>query len=165
MAIEFGELAGFSLDLEGIHRFQRNRYPYLLIDYVDEVVPGEYARGYKDLAEDTWFFDVHWPGDPNMPGMLQIEALVQMAALSVLTLDQYRGEVVYLTEVKNARFSQKVVPGDRLYLDTRLTSFRRGIGKCSGKGSVTGTKVCQADFGIILPSVVSKYTDAKQDRR
>ena len=72
------------LDKKGICEYQQNRDPYLLIDFASEVIPGKSAKGYKDLKRDEWFFKVHWEGDPNMPGMLQIEALVQMAALSIL---------------------------------------------------------------------------------
>ena len=56
------------LNLKQICEYQQNRDPYLMIDYVEEVVPGKFANGYKDLNED-WFFKVHWPKDPNMPGM------------------------------------------------------------------------------------------------
>ena len=83
---------GFSLDIKGIYDYQKNRPPYLLIDYVNEVIPGKSANGYKNLKEDEWFFKVHWPGDPNMPGLLQIEALVQMCALTILTLDGNKGK-------------------------------------------------------------------------
>ncbi|MDB3945450.1 beta-hydroxyacyl-ACP dehydratase [Gammaproteobacteria bacterium] len=155
---------GFSLTLDGIHRFQKNREPYLLIDYVEEVVPGATARGHVDLVEDMWFFAVHWPDDPNMPGLLQIESLVQMAALTILTLPGHRGEVVYLTQVSKAKFSRKVIPGDRLQLDTELVSFRRGIGKCIGRGSVLGEKACRAEFSIVVPSVVSEYATARMMR-
>ena len=70
-----------SLDKSGIHEYQQNRAPYLMIDYATEVIPGVSAKGYKDLKDDEWFFKVHWKNDPNMPGMLQIESLVQMSAL------------------------------------------------------------------------------------
>ena len=80
---------GFSLDRAGIHRYQKNRAPYLLIDHVEKVVPGVSADGYLDLKADMRFFPVHWAGDPNMPGLLQIESLVQMAALTLLTLPSY----------------------------------------------------------------------------
>ena len=89
--IQFQIMKGFQLNLKGIHEYQRNRHPYLMIDFVEEVIPGESAKGYKDLKKDEWFFKVHWEGDPNMPGMLQIEALVQLCALSILTLDGNKG--------------------------------------------------------------------------
>ena len=115
------------LDLKGIHEYQQNRHPYLFIDYVDEVVPGKIANGFKDLKDD-WFFKVHWPSDPNMPGMLQVEALVQMAALTILTMPNNIGKIVYLTSANKLSFKKKIVPGDRLYLKTQLHSWKRGVG-------------------------------------
>ena len=68
------------LNKKKILEVQKNRHPYLLIDYASKVIPGKLADGYKLLKKNEWFFKVHWPGDPNMPGMLQVEALVQMAS-------------------------------------------------------------------------------------
>ena len=82
------------LDKKMICEYQQNRDPYLFIDYATEIVPGKSAKGYKVLNEDEWFFKVHWPNDPNMPGMLQIEALVQMSALSILTLPGNKGKII-----------------------------------------------------------------------
>ena len=97
----------FSLDKKGIYEYQQNREPYLLIDYASEIIPGVSAIGYKDLKNDEWFFKVHWPSDHNMPGMLQIEALVQMCALSILSLPGNKGKVVYLTSANNIKFRKK----------------------------------------------------------
>ena len=107
------------LNLKKIKEYQKNRAPYLMIDHVDEVIPGVSAKGYKDLKDD-WFFKVHWPSDPNMPGMLQIEALVQTAALTVLTLPGNKGKIVYLVSANNLIFKKKIVPGDRLKIITKL---------------------------------------------
>ena len=84
------------LNKKEILEYQQNRPPYLMIDFVDEVIPGKSAKGYKDLTKNEWFFKVHWPEDPNMPGMLQIESLVQMCALSLLTMPGNKGKLVYL---------------------------------------------------------------------
>jgi len=143
----------FSLDLEGIKKFQQNREPYLMIDYVDEVIPGVSANGYKDLKDD-WFFKVHWPKDPNMPGMLQIETLVQMAALTVLTLQGNEGKTVYLISANNLFFKKKIIPGDRLIIKTKLNFWKRGIGKCSGEGYIKEDLACKADFNIAMPDLI-----------
>ena len=74
------------LDYNGIHEYQKNSYPYLMIDYAEKIVPGKSAKGYKNLTANDWFFKCHFPGQPSMPGMLQVEAIVQMFALSILTL-------------------------------------------------------------------------------
>lgn len=145
------------LDKKGIQEYQRNRHPYLMIDFVEEVIPGVSAKGYKDLTEKDWFFECHWPGDPNMPGMLQIEALVQMCALTVLTLPGNKGKVVYLTSANNIKLSRKIVAGDRLEIETKLLSWKRGIGSCSGTGSVNGEIACRADFTFVMPDVLKAY--------
>ena len=155
------EATGFSLDRAGIQEFQQNRDPYLMVDYADRIIPGVSATGYKDLRKDEWFFKVHWPGDPNMPGMLQIEALVQMGALSVLTLQGNKGKLVYLVDVEKAKFLRKVVPGDRLSIETELISFKRGVGRCFGKGLVEDRPACSAEFKFLLPHIVSEYRVVK----
>ena len=144
------------LDLKEIHEYQQNRDPYLLIDYVDEVIPGKIANGFKDLKDD-WFFKVHWPSDPNMPGMLQVEAMIQMAALTILTMPNNKGEIVYLTSANKLLFKKKIVPGDRLYLKTQLHSWKRGIAKCSGKGTINNKLACSAEFTLILPEKIKDF--------
>ena len=103
------------LNKEQILEYQQNRPPYLMIDFAEEVIPGKSAKGYKDFKEDEWFFKVHWPRDPNVPGMLQIEALVQMSALSILSLPGNKGKVMYLTSANNIRFIKK---NPRIHIDT-----------------------------------------------
>ena len=146
-----------SLDLNGIKEYQQNREPYLLIDFADEVIPGKSSKGYKDLSVDEWFFKVHWPNDPNMPGMLQIEALVQMCALSILSLPGNKGKIVYLTSANNLKFIKKIVPNTRLHLETKIKNFKRGMASCEGVGIVKNQIVCKADFNLILPEEIKKY--------
>ena len=145
------------LDWDGICAYQQNRPPYLMIDAAHEVVPGISAKGHRLLREDEWFFSVHFPDDPNMPGMLQIEALVQMAALTVLSLPGNPGKVVYITRANNIKLSRKIIPGDRLEIETHLHSWKRGIGRCSGKGTVNGDTACEADFNIVMPSILDQF--------
>ena len=146
------------LSKKEILEYQQNRDPYLMIDYVEEVIPGKLARGYKELKLDEWFFKVHWPSDPNMPGMLQIESLVQMAALSILTLPGNRGKIMYLVSANKLKFVKKILPGDRLNIDTKIKNYKRGMATCEGKGSVKGLTVCQAEFNLILPEEIKNYS-------
>ena len=145
------------LDINGIKAYQQNREPYLMIDHADEVIPGKSAIGYKDLKNDEWFFKVHWPNDPNMPGMLQIEAMVQMCALSILTLPGNKGKVVYLSSANKLRFLKKIIPSSRQYLKTNIKSFKRGIAVCEGTGHIKNDIVCKAEFNLILPEELDKY--------
>lgn len=145
------------LDIEGIHAYQQNRYPYLLVDVAEEVVPGESARGYKNLTGNDWWFEVHFPGDPSMPGALQFEAIAQLGALMVTTLPGNKGKVVYLTSANNLKFLKKIIPGDRLDMETELLSWKRGLGNCKGVGYVKGEKVCSLDFKIVMPHILEEF--------
>ena len=146
-----------SLNKDEICEYQQNRDPYLMIDFATEVAPGKSAKGYKDLSEKEWFFKVHWPNDPNMPGMLQIEALIQMCALSILCLPGNKGKVMYLTSANNLKFIKKILPGSRLYIETKVRSFKRGLAICEGVGLVEKKIVCKAEFNLILPEEIKKY--------
>ena len=145
------------LNKEQILEYQQNRPPYLMIDFAEEVVPGKSAKGYKDFKEDEWFFKVHWPRDPNVPGMLQIEALIQMSALSILSLPGNKGKVMYLTSANNIKFIKKIIPNKRLYIETKVKSFKRGLAVCEGLGLIEKQIACKAEFNLILPEEIKKY--------
>jgi 3-hydroxyacyl-[acyl-carrier-protein] dehydratase len=145
------------LNKEQILEYQQNRPPYLMIDFAEEVVPGKSAKGYKDFREDEWFFKVHWAGDPNVPGMLQVEALVQMSALSILSLPGNKGKVMYLTTANNIKFIKKIIPNKRLYIETKVKSFKRGLAICEGLGLIEKQIACKAEFNLILPEEIKKY--------
>ena len=150
-------MKALNLDKKEIYEYQQNREPYLMIDHATEVIPGVSAKGYKDFKSDEWFFKVHWKNDPNVPGMLQIEALVQMSALSILSLPGNKGKVVYLTSANNLKFIKKITPNSRLYIDTKIKSFKRGMAFCEGQGLIEKNIACKADFSLILPEEIKKY--------
>jgi 3-hydroxyacyl-[acyl-carrier-protein] dehydratase len=146
------------LNKDEILEYQQNREPYLLIDYVEKVEPGVSAKGYVDINKSkNWILDVHWPNDKNFPGMLQIESLIQMGALILLTLPGNKGKVVYVISANNLSFKRKVLPGDRLLLYTKLISFKRGIADIESVGKIDDQTVCKANFKIVLPDVAIKY--------
>ena len=145
------------VDKKKILEYQQNRDPYLLIDHATEVLPGKSAKGYKILKSDEWFFKVHWPKDPNMPGMLQVEALVQMCALAILTLPNNKGKIVYLVKANNLKFIKKIVPKTKFEINTKILSFKRGMAHCEGLGSIDQEIACKADFTLILPDEIKSY--------
>ena len=132
-----------------------------MIDAADEVIPGVSAKGYKDLSWDDWWFKVHWPDDPNMPGMLQIEALVQMSSLAILTLPGNKGKKLYLTNVDKIKFKKKIIPNDKLFLDTKIVKFNRGFAKCKGEGYVNDELACEAEFNLIMPDEIKQFNIKK----
>ncbi len=145
------------LDNKDILAYQKNRFPYLMIDVAEEVIPGKSAKGFKNLTANDWFFKCHFPGDPNMPGLLQIEAIVQLSALTILTLPGNKGKVMYLSKVSNSKFKKKVIIGDRLDLYSEVISYKRGIAKFQGKAMVNEYKICEVDFELVLPEEVDKF--------
>ena len=124
------------LNRKQIIKIQKNRDPYLLIDYATKVVPGKSVEGYKILKKNEWFFKVHWEGDPNMPGMLQVEAMVQMSSLIIFTLPNMSGKILYLTNSNNIKFFKKIIPGDKLKIFSKLVSDKRGLYKFESEGYV-----------------------------
>ena len=145
-----------SLDAEELQRFQPNRFPFLMIDRVTEVVPGRYAKGYKNLTNNEWFFPIHFVGNPNMPGVLQLEALAQLLTVAITTLPDLQGEVTHGLQHK-VRFRREVKPGDKLELEVIVNSWQRGI--CHGEGNayVNGTKVCDANMVITVPKILEQH--------
>ncbi|MDB9742880.1 beta-hydroxyacyl-ACP dehydratase [Pelagibacteraceae bacterium] len=141
------------LNRKQIIKIQKNRDPYLLIDYATKVVPGKSVEGYKILKKNEWFFKVHWEGDPNMPGMLQVEAMVQMSSLIIFTLPNMSGKILYLTNSNNIKFFKKIIPGDKLKIFSKLVSDKRGLYKFESEAYVKKKIACKAEFTLILPGL------------
>jgi 3-hydroxyacyl-[acyl-carrier-protein] dehydratase len=146
----------FSLDAVQLQRFQPNRFPFLMIDYVNEIVPGKFARGFKNLTLNEWYFPLHFPGAPNMPGALQLEALAQMLTVAITTLPGLEGKVTHALQ-HTVRFRREVKPGDRLDIDTTVISWSRGVAKGKGVGSVAGQVACEAEMLITIPDILEQY--------
>ena len=116
------------LGIKEIQEIIPHRHPFLLVDCIEELIPGEKAVGYKCVSFDEYFFRGHFPGEPVMPGVLIIEALAQTGAVAILSLEELKGKVAYFGAIKNARFRQKVVPGDRLKLSCEIIKRKGPVG-------------------------------------
>lgn len=139
-----------SMDIVEIMEILPHRYPFLLVDRITEYVPGEYSKGYKNLSMNEEFFQGHFPNNPVMPGVLQLEAMAQTAAPILLTLDQYKGRLALFAGVDNVRFKNIVRPGDKFEMETQMTKIKGPIAKCSAKGYVDGKLCVEADFTIAI---------------
>ena len=146
------------LNKKDILEFQQNRNPYLFVDAATEIIPGVSAKGYRIFNEDEWFFKVHWEKDPNVPGMLQIESLVQMSSLSIVTLPKMKNKILYLTSATNLKFSKKILPNKTLIMETYVKSFKRGVANFEGHGYVDNDLACQGKFTLILPDLIKSYS-------
>lgn len=124
------------LDKTQIEAILPHRDPFLLVDRVIELVPGEYAIAEKDILATDEVFEGHFPGHPVFPGVLQLEAMAQTGAVAVLSEPESAGKIVLFARADDVRFRRPVVPGDVLRLEMRLSSSRGRVGKGDGKAYV-----------------------------
>lgn len=132
------------LGIKEIQKIIPHRHPFLLVDYIEDYEPGEYAVGYKCVTYREDFFAGHFPQEPVMPGVLMVEALAQTGAVAILSQEGFKGKTAYFGGIDKLKFKHKVVPGDRLRLECEIIRQKGpvGIGKATatvdGKIAVTG---------------------------
>ena len=154
-------MEGFSLNCLELQKYQPNRYPFLMIDHVAEVIPGRSAKGHKNLTLNEWFFPVHFPGGPNMPGALQLEALAQMLTVAITTLPGLKGKVTHALQ-HLVRYRKEVLPGEKLEIETEVISWKRGICKGKGIARTNGEIACEAEMLITIPEILETYLPPKR---
>ena len=144
------------LDSQKLLDFRPNRYPFLMIDKVTKVNPGKFAEGYKNFTWNEWFFPVHFKGNPNVPGALQLEALAQMLTVAITTIEGNKGKVTHAIS-HIVKFKKEVHPGDKFEIKTKVISWKRGICHGTGLGIVNNEIVCEADMTITVPDILDQY--------
>ena len=151
-----------TLDIRAIIKHQRNRYPVLLIDKIIALVPGEHATGIKCFTYNEWFFPGHFDDEPNVPGFVQIESLVQTFILTFLCKPEFTGMKTNFVSINNIRFKRKIVPGDVLLIEATLKSFKRGIAIGFAESSVDGDLACSAEFIVSVPAILDQFKPKSQ---
>lgn len=138
------------LDSLAIRELIPHRYPFLLVDRVIELTPGERAVGLKNVSANEPFFQGHFPEFPVMPGVLIVEAMAQVGAVALMSVDENRGKLGLFAGIDNVRFKRQVKPGDILRMEVELGTFRRGVGTGTAKATVDGELACKGDLMFAL---------------
>lgn len=123
-----------------------HRYPFLLLDRVEEIVEGVSAKGYKNVSINEPFFQGHYPDYPVMPGVLILEAMAQLGGVAMLQKDEYKGKIPLFAGVDKVRWKKQVIPGDRLDLYIEIVKIRGPIIVAKGTATVDGKKACEAEL-------------------
>lgn len=144
-----------NLDINGIKACQQNRHPLLFIDKIVDTIPGNEANSIKCFSYNEWFFPAHFEDEPNVPGFVLVESMVQTFIMTFLTLDEHKGKKTNFIGINNVKFKKMVIPGDVLKINAKLLSFKRGIAKGTAEGYINNDLACKAEFTVCLPDVLS----------
>lgn len=135
------------IDIIEIIKTLPHRYPFLLVDRVLEMVPGESIKAIKNVTFNEEFFQGHFPGQPVMPGVLIIEAMAQAGGIMAYKAQpQAKGRLIYFMAIDKVKFRQPVVPGDQLVFELKTTHKSSRAWKMSGRAYVDGKVVSQAEL-------------------
>jgi len=141
----------FFLDINAIQKIMPHRYPFLLVDRIIDLIPGERVIGLKNVTINEQFFDGHFPGQPVMPAVLQIEAMAQVGGVLMLnTVSNPEDKLVYFMSIDKAKFRKPVIPGDQIRFELEMLQFRRNACRMQGKAFVDGDLVAEAELTAIV---------------
>lgn len=131
-----------------------NRFPISFVDRVDEISPGEKVVARKNVTINEEFFVGHFPGNPVMPGVLQVETMAQVGSIPLLSQPDFKNKIAYLAGLNNVKFRKNVVPGDVLEITVEIVKLKKRMG--IGKGTIRNEygEVCsEAEMTFIISNV------------
>ena len=138
------------LNKEQIKDIIPQREPFLMIDEVEEYIPGESCIAYKNVSEDEYYFKGHFPGNPIMPGVLMVEALAQTGAVAILSMEENKGRNALFGGINNLKFKKQVVPGDRLKLEVKIIKKKGPIGIGEAIATVDGNAAVKGELTFAI---------------
>ncbi|MGQ9865896.1 MAG: 3-hydroxyacyl-ACP dehydratase FabZ [Pseudanabaenaceae cyanobacterium] len=143
--------AAIALTNEQVQALLPHRYPFLLVDRIEALVPGKSAVGIKNVTINEPFFPGHFPGKPIMPGVLIVEAMAQVGGIILTQLPEVQGMLSLFAGIDRVRFRRPVVPGDRLVIVSELLTVKqKRFGKMQARAEVEGQLVCEGELMFSL---------------
>lgn len=139
-----------TLDITEIQKILPHRYPMLLIDQVDELIPGKKAIARRNVTINEEVFNGHFPKNPVLPGALIVESFAQTGAVALLSQEEFQGKTAYFGGIRSAEFRKVVRPGDTLRLEVNLEKVHQNIGIGKGIATVDGKKACTAELTFMI---------------
>ena len=138
------------LDINQIKEIIPHRHPFLLVDYIEDYEPGQFAVGYKCVTYREDFFKGHFPQEPVMPCVLTVEALAQVGAVAILSKEENKGKIAYFGGISKCKFKGKIVPGDKVRLETKIIKAKGPMGIGEATASVDGKVVVSAELTFMV---------------
>lgn len=138
------------LNKEEIKNIIPQREPFLMIDEVEQYIPGESCTAYKNVSKDEYYFKGHFPGNPIMPGVLIVEALAQTGAVAILSMEENKGKNALFGGIDKLRFKKQVIPGDRLKLEVKIIKRKGPIGIGEAIASVEGKVAVKGELTFAI---------------
>lgn len=138
------------LNKEEIENIIPQRDPFLMIDEVENFIPGESATAYKHVKEEEWYFKGHFPGNPIMPGVLITESLAQTGAVAILSLEENKGKNALFAGIDKMKFKKQVVPGDTLKLEVKIIKRKGPIGIGEAIATSEGKLVARGELTFAI---------------
>ena len=138
------------LDIKEIEKIIPQRPPFLMIDKVEEYVPGEKAIAYKNVNINEWYFQGHFPENPIMPGVLITEASAQTGAVAILSMEENKGMNALFGGIDKMRFKKIVIPGDVLKLEVKIIKKKGPIGVGEAVATVNGKIVAKGELTFAI---------------
>lgn len=150
------------LDVNAIQKILPHRYPFLLVDAIEDMELRKWIVGIKNVTINEYFFQGHFPGQPIMPGVLIIESMAQTGGILLLQeVPDREKKLLYFVAIDNARFRRPVVPGDQLRVEVKVAAFRGDFCKLEGRASVNGELAAEATLMCKMVDIEAQAVPAQ----